>query len=187
MLPAYYLLFNKPKTTHFNVFAVDHVERDGVEDERVEDLAQDLAVFDPLVKVLLWHLLEEVGDPVEGFVLQLDVALKSFDALWRRKIKVLRSTNRTTFWASLLCSFFVGYWSWAWSSLVEGGEQPDRPNSKHLWNVAMHVHHSIFGFVKNTSTYQLAQYSRFTKELHHDLADTDESCLWSNALGCSAT
>ena len=50
MLPAYYLLFNKPKTTHFNVFAVDHVERDGVEDERVEDLAQDLAVFDPLVK-----------------------------------------------------------------------------------------------------------------------------------------
>ena len=26
-----------------------------------------------------------------------------------------------------------------WSSLVEGDEQPDRPNKPHVWKVTMHV------------------------------------------------
>ena len=63
------------KETHFDVSAVDHVEGDRVEDELVKDPAEDLAVADPLVEVLLGGLLEQVGDPMQGLVLELDIAL----------------------------------------------------------------------------------------------------------------
>ena len=65
------------KTTHFDVSAVDHVEGNGVEDELVEDPAEDLAVADPLVEVLLGGLLQQVGDPVQRLVLELDIALQN--------------------------------------------------------------------------------------------------------------
>ena len=35
-----------------------------------------------------------------------------------------------------------------YSPLVEGDEQPDRATVKHVWNVAMHVLHTFWGFVK---------------------------------------
>ena len=38
-----------------------------------------------------------------------------------------------------------------WSSLVEGDEQLDCPNSQQLWNHAMHVLQFFFGFRINTT------------------------------------
>ena len=61
--------------SYFNVFAVDHVEGHGVEDESVEDLAEDLAVPDPLVEVLFRNFLQQVDDVVKSLVFQLNISL----------------------------------------------------------------------------------------------------------------
>ena len=61
--------------SYFNVFAVDHVKGHGVEDESVEDLAEDLAVPDPLVEVLFRDFLQQVDDVVKSLVFQLNISL----------------------------------------------------------------------------------------------------------------
>ena len=48
---------------------------------------------------------------------------------------------------------------WPWSSLVEGDEQLDRPNSQTILNYAMHVLHKIFGFNINTTAFCLGRSS----------------------------
>jgi hypothetical protein len=73
--------------SYFDISTIDHVERHGVEDEGVEDLAKDLAVPDPLVEVLLRHLLQQVGDELESLVLQLNIPLFVNDINLRDYIK----------------------------------------------------------------------------------------------------
>jgi len=46
-----------------------------------------------------------------------------------------------------------------WSSLVEGDEQLDRPNSQTWWNDAKHRLHIFGGFHLNTTAYHLGRYS----------------------------
>jgi hypothetical protein len=58
-----------------DIFAVDGIEWDRVEDESVEDFAKDLPVADPLIEILLWNFLKKIGDPLKSFVLELDVSL----------------------------------------------------------------------------------------------------------------
>jgi hypothetical protein len=60
---------------HLDIATVDHIEGHGVEDKGVEDPAEDLAVPDPLVEVLLGNFLQQIGDVVKGLVFQLDISL----------------------------------------------------------------------------------------------------------------
>ncbi len=62
-------------SSYLDISTVDHVEGHGVEDEGIEDPAEDLPVPDPLVEVLLGNFLQQIGDVVKGLVFQLDISL----------------------------------------------------------------------------------------------------------------
>ena len=62
--------------TYLNIPAINNVKGHRVEDKSIEDFAQDFSISDPLIKIFLGNFLQQVGDPLQGLVLQLHIALR---------------------------------------------------------------------------------------------------------------
>ena len=62
--------------TYLNIPAINNVKGHRVEDESIKDFAQDFSISDPLIKIFLGNFLQQVGDPLQRFVLQLHIALR---------------------------------------------------------------------------------------------------------------
>jgi hypothetical protein len=63
-------------STNLNISAIDNIKGNRVKDKSVEDFAQDFAIPDPLIKVFLGNLLQQVCYPLQCLVLQLNISLK---------------------------------------------------------------------------------------------------------------